>query len=576
MPDDTRLKLACISNFSLERGIDRLLDIAEAMSDAERSSVLFVVAGDMKLPRRFNPKSREFSGKDSTLEDIAKERGLDECFLFLGHTDRPESVLSACHVLLKPTRENNPWGRDILEGLAYGLPVYSIGIYNSFVKNSVTGYLQSVFNPRKAADWIISLHRDPEIRQTLGRQASDLVAALCNPDKLSFQFLKHLTDAASRHMSCETKDQRIRVNAFLPAFNSGGAERVLLSLAGGLPQDSFETRLFCLDCSNEIPYETRSISMFHDLNCIRLRHAVLKIIGAMRIWKCDVVVSSQAHLNIALLLLSSFFKGARCIVREANMPSACLASGHWPAWYKVVYRVALTRCAALIASSNMMALDFTSNLGVPANKIHVIYNPVDTSSIREQAFPCKRLQGSGRRFVAAGRLVRQKGFDALIPLMRSLDQKDHLTIFGDGPEYDTLSRIIDQLHLNNQVTLAGFTPNLAPYLAGADSVILSSRWEGMPNIALEALTVGTPLIATRSSGAIEEVAQLATRNSVFLANDATELLALMKSTEASCKEQLYPSLLPAAFSQTHADEKFSRLVKSLAFEDAGASIPGQS
>ncbi len=72
----------------------------------------------------------------------------------------------------------------------------------------------------------------------------------------------------------------------------------------------------------------------------------------------------------------------------------------------------------------------------------------------------------------------------------------HLTILGDGPRNTKLHDMIISLGVEEKVNLAGFIKNPWAYYAGADTFLLSSRWEGMPNAALEALACGTPVIAT--------------------------------------------------------------------------------
>ncbi|NJM84390.1 MAG: glycosyltransferase family 4 protein, partial [Tabrizicola sp.] len=81
-------------------------------------------------------------------------------FLFLGHVAEPETVLAACDVVVKPTREENPWGRDILEGLGAGKPVISIGRYDTFVETDATGFLMPDYDAGKLADVLLRLDAD--------------------------------------------------------------------------------------------------------------------------------------------------------------------------------------------------------------------------------------------------------------------------------------------------------------------------------------------------------------------------------------------------------------------------------
>ncbi len=72
----------------------------------------------------------------------------------------------------------------------------------------------------------------------------------------------------------------------------------------------------------------------------------------------------------------------------------------------------------------------------------------------------------------------------------------HLLILGDGEERSRLEALVRRLGLQNDVRMPGFVPNPYPYMCHADLFVLSSRWEGLPGVLIEALYCGTPLVAT--------------------------------------------------------------------------------
>lgn len=181
IPNDGRLKVACLSTFSYPRGIDRLIDVAESANRISSGRFLFVVAGDMKLSGRLPPPLSDVARQGGSLEDVAKKFGLGDSFLFLGHVQQPEKVLASCDVLLKPTREYNPWGRDILEALAAGLPVASVGSYDRFVETGSTGLLQAEFDADEVAGWLSVLDQNREELQMLGSTGRERIANLCDP-----------------------------------------------------------------------------------------------------------------------------------------------------------------------------------------------------------------------------------------------------------------------------------------------------------------------------------------------------------------------------------------------------------
>ena len=180
IPADGRLVVACLSNYAWVRGIDRVVDIARALRDMGRRDVLFAVAGDMTLPRSLPGELGATARAGGDLAAHARRMGVDDMVMFLGHVTDPESVLAASHLLVKPTREANPWGRDIIEALVAGRPVLSVGGYDRFVEDGATGVLQQEFDAAAMAGRIARLADDRGEIDRMARAGAARVAALCD------------------------------------------------------------------------------------------------------------------------------------------------------------------------------------------------------------------------------------------------------------------------------------------------------------------------------------------------------------------------------------------------------------
>jgi glycosyltransferase involved in cell wall biosynthesis len=175
-----RPKVACLGNYAWVRGIDRLIDVAAVMAADGRRDILFVVAGDMRVRERSAPTLREIARRGGSLVDYAEARGVADMFAFLGHVAEPERVLAGCDILVRPSRENNPWGRDVLEAMAAGLPVVTLGSYDRFVEDGVTGVLHPDYQPARMARALLNLANDTARRKQLGEAARTRVSALCD------------------------------------------------------------------------------------------------------------------------------------------------------------------------------------------------------------------------------------------------------------------------------------------------------------------------------------------------------------------------------------------------------------
>lgn len=179
-PPVAGLRVAVLSNFDYLRGIDRIVDVAVVLKQRGRSDITFIVAGDTKMSKALPGALGDIARAGGDIVDYARVSGVADLVQFLGHVHDPERVLMACDVLAKPTREDNPWGRDILEALAAGLPVVSCGTYDRFVKPGVSGVLLSRYSDQAFADALIELADAPSHRKAMGRAGRAVVGELCD------------------------------------------------------------------------------------------------------------------------------------------------------------------------------------------------------------------------------------------------------------------------------------------------------------------------------------------------------------------------------------------------------------
>jgi glycosyltransferase involved in cell wall biosynthesis len=141
-------------------------------------------------------------------------------------------------------------------------------------------------------------------------------------------------------------------------------------------------------------------------------------------------------------------------------------------------------------------------MGIPRSHIQVIYNPIVTPDLQAKAkapleHPWFR-SGEPPVILAAGRLTAQKDYSMLIRAFARVRQvrPARLMILGEGEDRPILEELARQLGVEQDVSLPGFVMNPYPYMAHAALFVLSSRWEGLPTVLVEALYCGAPLIAT--------------------------------------------------------------------------------
>ena len=174
------LRVASLSNYSWPRGVDRLIDVAAQLVHEGRRDIVFLVAGDMHLTSRLPGKLGEIGARGGTLADYASARGVSDLFRFVGHVSEPERVLASCDVVAKLTREENPWGRDVIEAMHFAKPVLTIGRWNQFVRDGETGVLHQSFAADRIASELRWLADNPVERKRMGRAGEVRIRRVCN------------------------------------------------------------------------------------------------------------------------------------------------------------------------------------------------------------------------------------------------------------------------------------------------------------------------------------------------------------------------------------------------------------
>lgn len=360
-------------------------------------------------------------------------------------------------------------------------------------------------------------------------------------------------------------ETRAKVLFVLPNFAGGGAERVALTLLGGLDRAAFAPELAVFDTSGPLRPQVPDDVILHDISRPRLSRALPRLIGLIRRRRPAVIFATQGYLNLALLAVRPLLPaGTRIALRESNTPSQSLPNRRYPRFMAWAYARLYPTCDLLFCQHRKTEQEMRENFGVSAARIVTLPNPVPESRLRSLAAQPLREPGPGLRFVAAGRLNRQKGFDRLVELFAGLPGDSRLTIYGDGSEGAALAAAVERLGLQDRVKLAGFTERLPAALAGADACVISSRWEGLPNVALEALAVGTPVIATPESGGIAELAEAASPGAVTLAPWGQPFAAAMAACRQHVAEAPAPSLLPARYALGNVSAIFNGRLRGLA------------
>jgi len=304
-----------------------------------------------------------------------------------------------------------------------------------------------------------------------------------------------------------------RMSFFLPGLYEGGAERIILNLAKAIAERGYPVDLVLARAAGPYIYQVPASVRLVDLRATRVLTSLPSLVCYLRREQPFAMVSALFTNVIALISqrLSGFPR--RIVISEHNTLSSTAqnqADLRWQVYPRLAGWI-YPWADEIVAVSNSVANDLAKTTTIPRDRIRVVRNPVVTPDLRrksEEALDHPWFKaGEPPVILSVGRLTSQKAFDVLIQAFSRVRKKRpaRLLILGEGEERSRLEALVRQLGLEQDVSLLGFVQNPYPYIAQAELFVLSSRWEGLPTVLIEALYLGTPIIATDCPGGSREI-----------------------------------------------------------------------
>lgn len=234
---------------------------------------------------------------------------------------------------------------------------------------------------------------------------------------------------------------------------------------------------------------------------ISLPLQILRLRRVLRLERPDIVFSMLEYSNIISPLAKRSYRSDAVVIVSERAAGRIELKHVWTGPMRKWLRSRVYRLAdAVVAVSRGVAEDLAVSFGIPQSMIHVIYNPVDVPAIRqlsEQPLPCET--DSMPLIVSAGRLEHQKGYPYLLQAMKQVIEAGlacRLLILGQGTQRRTVETLAEELGISEYVRLAGVDLNPYRWFRKAYLFVLASLYEGFPNVILEAMSCGTPVVST--------------------------------------------------------------------------------
>ena len=303
----------------------------------------------------------------------------------------------------------------------------------------------------------------------------------------------------------------LRISFVIASLRFGGAERVAVLLANAWSRQGHAVSVITLEkpgvapaypllpAVDLIPLDLTAASggfasaLGNNLTRIRsLRRCLRKL-------RPDVTVSFVTETNV-LAILAGLGTRQPIVVSERVHPAHHPLAQLWARLRQLTYG----KAAAVVVQSGDIAQWMTERVGVTSR---VIANPVDLARFHPGARTAKIL-GQRKQLLAVGRLTPQKGFDILIEafaLAAAAIPEWNLSIYGDGPMKVELENKIAAYGLKDRVFLMASVSDIVAVYRSAEAIVHPARSEGYPNVILEALASGLPVIAANSEESIREL-----------------------------------------------------------------------
>ncbi|MEL6938355.1 MAG: glycosyltransferase [Cyanobacteria bacterium J06598_1] len=307
---------------------------------------------------------------------------------------------------------------------------------------------------------------------------------------------------------------------YLDALQGYGADKVVLKIANGLVSRGLQVELVL----SKVPQ-----SGFANINpAIRLvslegsRHTPIKNVTALASYlkrrRPDILFSSIHFNNVvaALALTLSGVKHCKLILRQANALQEQFKDYFPPVvtLLQPLTRLAYRRADVVVSPCRAIEADLTGFMKVSEHKIQVIYNPTVTKDIAQRASDTidHKWLHPDRTYpviVSVGRLKPQKDFFTLLRAFKKFQTRYEpdakLVIVGEGPLRHQLESLAKQLNIFESTHFLGFHQNPYAFMAAADVYVSSSRYEGLPNTVIEAVSLGQRIVATACQGGTAEI-----------------------------------------------------------------------
>jgi glycosyltransferase involved in cell wall biosynthesis len=367
-------------------------------------------------------------------------------------------------------------------------------------------------------------------------------------------------------------EKKIKVAMFLGNLGTGGAERVFVNLANALALEGFATTILVgtLDAAAYTETILPEVTVC-ELGVRHMRSAVFPLIRFLRRERPAVLISALEHVNLAAILAAKLSRTGTPVLATIHQTLSSDLKTSRSFHKNLTIRVALKftpMADQIVAVSHGTADDFARLAKISRERVRVIYNPVIGPVLyRGVNEPLDHPWFQERQppvVLGVGRLTAQKDFPNLIRafalLRKTTDAR--LVILGDGEDRPSLERLVLELKLSECVSIPGVVSNPYAYMRRASLFVLSSAWEALPTVLIEAMACGCPVVSTDCPNGPAEILDNGRLGRLVPVGDVEALARAMKTSLAESHSPVPPEVL-LPYTLDYAAEQYCQLITEM-------------
>lgn len=320
----------------------------------------------------------------------------------------------------------------------------------------------------------------------------------------------------------------MRICLFTSSLNRGGAERVFVNLANYWVEQGHTVDFVVMSAAggfrDSLSSEVNLLDLGVERGRLPMRLNIIRLFAAyLREYTPDQVFATLTYATISALWAKKLtgYQG-RLVVRQANsIENQLNQSLPVRLWNWIGYHCCYRWADTILVNSRNSELEMLEMLPKLAAKVCLVHNPV---------IICKQLDRQEFKekvpiVLASGRFAIQKDYPTLLRAFKlvTLQLSARLVVLGDGPLRKEIESLIAELEIGESVELVGYVTNTKEYYSKASVFVLSSRWEGFPNVLVEALASGVPAVVTDGKGASREIVEPILEDNVVPVGDVNAL-----------------------------------------------------